>query len=340
MRQHKTRYGFVITDRELVVLRRVDDDNGGTGHLELAAPLWLTTAGTAAQPQLTVPLALWYLGMLSSQYEGNDCWNLSMRSRPHLQPEPQDKCLNYGVADLDDVVPSEITFHKKLAASTFAYVFLVSIRGQACVMKVHHGVGPRKYYDTERELDIHVLEATAYRRLQDKGVCDRGIVPRFLGAMRKFDPSLCLPQLRKFVRDEHLPSALFLEYIPNMEPLQLHNFTTERADNLMEGIRQIHNALVLHNDPKPRNKMLAMQPNGKERVSGSILTAQKPTMKNRSLLNSTVTMSLRISLCSSTKGQWKRTLSRGSLRRRFSSTALEIWFILIVIYCSGWMTRG
>ena len=70
MRQHQTRYGFVITDRELVVLRRVDDDNEGSGHMELAAPIWLTTAGTAAQPQLTVSLALWYFGMLSSQDEG------------------------------------------------------------------------------------------------------------------------------------------------------------------------------------------------------------------------------------------------------------------------------
>ncbi|KAL4795508.1 hypothetical protein BDV19DRAFT_166160 [Aspergillus venezuelensis] len=84
--------------------------------------------------------------------------------------------------------------------------------------------------------------------------------------MRKFDPSLCLLQLRKFFRDEHLSSALFLEYLPNMEPLQLHNLSTERADKLVEGIRQIHNSLVRHNDPKPRNMMLAMQPNGEERV--------------------------------------------------------------------------
>ncbi|KAL4795507.1 hypothetical protein BDV19DRAFT_166185 [Aspergillus venezuelensis] len=84
MRQHKKREGFVITDRELVVLRRVDGHNKGTGHLELAAPIRLTTAGTAAQSQLTVPLALWYLGMLSSQDEGNRCWNLSTRSHPHL----------------------------------------------------------------------------------------------------------------------------------------------------------------------------------------------------------------------------------------------------------------
>ncbi|KAL4939031.1 hypothetical protein BDV06DRAFT_225422 [Aspergillus oleicola] len=178
MRQHKARYGFVITDKELVVLRRVDD--GGTGNLELAAPIRFTTAGTAARPQLTDLLA---------------------RGPPPLQLEQPEECLNYGIADLDDVVPSEITFQKKLAASEFAYVFLVTNCGQGCVMK-HHGRGPWEDYEPDRELDIHVLEATAYCRMKYKGLCDKGIVPRFLDSMRKFDPAPCLPQLRRFHRGE------------------------------------------------------------------------------------------------------------------------------------------
>ncbi|KAL4778626.1 hypothetical protein BJX76DRAFT_342755 [Aspergillus varians] len=117
----------------------------------------------------------------------------------------------------------------------------------------------------DRELDIHVLETTAYRRMREKGLCDRGIVPHFLGSMRKFDPSSCKPYLRKFLEDEYPPSALFLEYIPNMETIHLGNFTPQRAEKLVQGIREIHKALVLHKDPKPRNMILATDPNEGER---------------------------------------------------------------------------
>lgn len=101
-----------------------------------------------------------------------------------------------------------------------------------------------------------MLESTAYTRLRDKGLCDRGIVPRFLGSMRKFDQSLCQPYLEMFLDDEYPPSAIFLEYIPNMEMITLNNYTQQRMDNLIAGIREIHKALVLHGDLKPRNMMV------------------------------------------------------------------------------------
>lgn len=62
MRQHETRYGFILTDQELVVLKRVDAE----WNLEAAAPVPWTTAGTSGAPRLTVCLALWYLGMLAA----------------------------------------------------------------------------------------------------------------------------------------------------------------------------------------------------------------------------------------------------------------------------------
>ena len=121
----------------------------------------------------------------------------------------------------------------------------------------HHGRGPRRYYEPEdRELDIHVLESTAYTRLKDRGLCDRGIVPNYLGSIRKFDPSLCQPHLKMFLDDEYPPSAIFLEYIAGLEMISLDNYTQQRLDNFVEGIRQIHKVLVLHRDPKPRNMMV------------------------------------------------------------------------------------
>lgn len=44
----------------------------------------------------------------------------------------------------------------------------------------HHGRGPPEYYEPkDRELDIHILESKAYRRLKQQGLCDLGIVPTF-----------------------------------------------------------------------------------------------------------------------------------------------------------------
>ncbi|KAK9234784.1 hypothetical protein V1525DRAFT_33268 [Lipomyces kononenkoae] len=161
------------------------------------------------------------------------------------------------MTELDNVKPTEIVFWKKLFASSFSVVFLVNVRNQTCIMKVHHGRGPRRYYEPEnRELDIHVLESTAYIRLKNRGLCDRGIVPNFLGSMRKFDVSLCQPHLKMFLYDEYPPSAIFLEYIIGLEVISLHNYTPQRMDNIVEGIRQIHKALVRHRDPKPRNMMV------------------------------------------------------------------------------------
>lgn len=66
MGQNGARYAFVITDLELVAIRRRD----GNGRLELSDPIGWEYYGNAAQPQLTVLLGLWYLGMLASDNTG------------------------------------------------------------------------------------------------------------------------------------------------------------------------------------------------------------------------------------------------------------------------------
>ncbi|PGH26459.1 hypothetical protein AJ80_01772 [Polytolypa hystricis UAMH7299] len=149
--------------------------------------------------------------------------------------------------ELEDVRPAEIVFEDMLSASIISPVFLVVVRGQRCVMKVHHGRGPPKHNERQdRELDMHVIESTAYRRLKEQGVCEKGIVPKFFGTMDKFDPKPCHPGLDDFINDEYPPSAIFLEYIPNLEMFQRHNYTKARMDNCLMGIRKIHEALVEH----------------------------------------------------------------------------------------------
>ncbi|PWY68868.1 hypothetical protein BO83DRAFT_390659 [Aspergillus eucalypticola CBS 122712] len=69
MKLHHARYGFIITDRELVAIRRLDED----GNLELSTPIPWTAKGTASEPRLTVLLGVWYLGMLAAN---NQVWYL------------------------------------------------------------------------------------------------------------------------------------------------------------------------------------------------------------------------------------------------------------------------
>lgn len=100
-----------------------------------------------------------------------------------------------------------------------------------------------------------------------------GVVPNLFGRLRNFDPKLHRPHLDSFIGDKYLPSALFLQYFPQMEMVHLHNFSEERMDNLIMGIQAIHQALVEHGDPKLRNMMVI-----KDDPSRVMWTVQKPIM--------------------------------------------------------------
>ncbi|KAJ9301958.1 hypothetical protein DTO271G3_824 [Paecilomyces variotii] len=62
MKENYARYGFVLTEIELVAVRRLDRN----GNLEVSASIPWTTFSTEFKPKLTVLLGLWYLGMLAS----------------------------------------------------------------------------------------------------------------------------------------------------------------------------------------------------------------------------------------------------------------------------------
>ena len=54
VKQHHSRYSFILTDRELVAVRRLDRN----GNLELSQSNPLIATGTAERPSLTVLLGL------------------------------------------------------------------------------------------------------------------------------------------------------------------------------------------------------------------------------------------------------------------------------------------
>ncbi|KAK2762320.1 hypothetical protein FQN54_001330 [Arachnomyces sp. PD_36] len=168
------------------------------------------------------------------------------------------------MAGLEDVQPHEITFKERLADCEVSTIYQVEVRGQTCVMKVHHG--RENCEDADHRPDYHSLEAAAYRRLKERGVCDRGIVPQFYGTMDNFDPKPCHPYLKRFKHDDNPPSAIFMEYIPNLEMLYLDNYTPQRLDGFVHGLREIHKALVRHRDPKPRNMLISNKGDRLERL--------------------------------------------------------------------------
>ncbi|KAL1859904.1 hypothetical protein Plec18167_006374 [Paecilomyces lecythidis] len=68
MRHRAARYGFVLTDKELVAVQRMEN-----GDLQLSTSIPWGTWGTYQNPELTMFLGLWYLGILASK---DRTWNM------------------------------------------------------------------------------------------------------------------------------------------------------------------------------------------------------------------------------------------------------------------------
>lgn len=62
MIQNHAKYGFIITDDELILIRRRDN----MGNLDLSGRIPLNETGNAQRPKLTPHLALWWLGMITA----------------------------------------------------------------------------------------------------------------------------------------------------------------------------------------------------------------------------------------------------------------------------------
>ena len=60
----------------------------------------------------------------------------------------------------------------------------------------------------------------------------------------------------EFLEDEYPPTAILLEYIPNLQKLHWTKYTEKRMQNFIDGINEIHKALILHDDVHPRNMMV------------------------------------------------------------------------------------
>jgi hypothetical protein len=107
-----------------------------------------------------------------------------------------------------------------------------------------------------RDLNRYRCELNAYRNLYRFGVCDRGFVPFFHGCIDRPDPSAFDPELERFINDRYFPRAIVLEYLPNAERLNCVNYSGNLFRSAVDGIKEIHGALVHHRDIYPKNMLV------------------------------------------------------------------------------------
>ncbi|KAM3491797.1 hypothetical protein MY3957_004928 [Beauveria namnaoensis] len=123
---------------------------------------------------------------------------------------------------------------------------------------------PSKYKHTGY-WDQFRTEECAYRLLQDRGFCERGVVPKFYGIIDRIEDVNLWPDLYQFEDDTTPPSALVIEYIPDANKIDLNNFTQDNMDRLCAILAEFHNIGLLHGDPYPRN-MMVVQGTPRDRV--------------------------------------------------------------------------
>ncbi|OJD18345.1 hypothetical protein ACJ73_08727 [Blastomyces percursus] len=160
------------------------------------------------------------------------------------------------MADLfNDVKPSDVVFLENLRESKYSAVFKVQVHGKPCVMKVHHDRGSSSHDPPYREMNLFIRESTAYRRLKAKGLCNRGVIPDFYGTITKIKATEW-PDLHMFHEDKLPPNAILIEYIPNMQQIDLSNFSESYLHRFRDILCEIHEARVYHGDAYPRNMMI------------------------------------------------------------------------------------
>ncbi|OJJ44208.1 hypothetical protein ASPZODRAFT_71794 [Penicilliopsis zonata CBS 506.65] len=160
--------------------------------------------------------------------------------------------------------PDAIRIKREIAHSEASSIFEIDLQGLKCVMKLFHNNGDPGYTKKGRDLNRFRCELNAYRNLHKYGVCARGFVPQFHGSLDQIDPAAFEPFLRCFAADKFKPQAIFIEYLPNPEPLNCVNYSDARFDLIINGIKEIHAAHVKHQDAYPKNILIV--PSDQERV--------------------------------------------------------------------------
>ncbi|CEJ92508.1 hypothetical protein VHEMI08158 [[Torrubiella] hemipterigena] len=166
---------------------------------------------------------------------------------------------------LQNIKASEVKILSTPYDNDNSAVCIVEIRGITCAMKVHHGQRPG---DAELK-DYFLDELTAYRRLKNRGFCERGTIPDIYGVVLNMKPQ-DWPECEIYYRPGTymMPvNAILLENVEKMQSLTMENYTPARMEKWRDLIKEFHAVDVTHGDIYPRNMMFVPAEDGKpERV--------------------------------------------------------------------------
>lgn len=132
----------------------------------------------------------------------------------------------------------------------------------------YHASVHSKSVPPDTGIELYMREKSAYEKLYRSGICSQGTVPNYFGFLEHIDARRWEPELPAFAPDEHPLNALFIEYIPGTQMLDIDTFSKARMKKFLDGLKIIHKAHVLHGDPRPRNVMIvtAQEEESVERV--------------------------------------------------------------------------
>lgn len=167
--------------------------------------------------------------------------------------------------------PSSLRIRKELKSSEASSIFEVELHGHRHAMKVvscpqcftrsllntqFHDNGDPMFTKKGRDSNRFRCELRAYRNPGLFGICEQGLVPYYYGYIDQLDPASFQPHLNHFMNDSYAPKAILLEYLQDTEELNCVNYSDDRLQAAVVGLKGIHSALIHHRDVYPKNILI------------------------------------------------------------------------------------
>ncbi|RAH50001.1 uncharacterized protein BO95DRAFT_449768 [Aspergillus brunneoviolaceus CBS 621.78] len=116
---------------------------------------------------------------------------------------------------------SDVEFFEKLRKSKYSVQRMY-------VIKVYYGKDPSEFDPSNRKINLSISKSTVYRGMNSKGSWKRR--------------PAAWPDLHLFDEDSRPPNAIFIEYVPNLQPIDLSDFSERRLAKVRKILEDIHPA--------------------------------------------------------------------------------------------------
>ncbi|PLB44463.1 hypothetical protein P170DRAFT_450563 [Aspergillus steynii IBT 23096] len=149
---------------------------------------------------------------------------------------------------------SELSITQLLHSSDSSKIFPINHESAKYCLKVFHVNKDPGFTSKGRDLCRWRCEIEAYKLLSAAGACEQGFVPKLHAVFEDIDPltPTLVPHLNAFLDDVHRPCAGFTP-----------NYTRDRIQKAILGIKAVHHVRVVHNDPYRKNVLIVPGVEGK-----------------------------------------------------------------------------